>query len=355
MKTKTRSIIVATLVAAGCTMLLFLWWSRPADDARPSIDLAGSKDDPAASQPGSAEPQSNSSPLPAQTQTVVAEGVPAPPPDEAAFHKLFAEGTAAYLAQNVRPISFYGLVVDETNAPVAAADVVFTEIYSGQPAPMKTDTTGHFALSGGSGRYMGIEVSKPGYYGTKTSRQSFDYSPLGGNFQPDASNPIVFELRKRGMGVELVTSQYGVNSHLGVSAPKDGTPVWLDFFNRKVGDVGQMQISKLTPVWDRTDRRPHEWRLTLSIPDGGFVELTDDEFPFSPPEMGYRPVLDFHYQPTDTNWNDTIKGQYYIAFGKPRRYGRVKIEAWSLGGVRLEYVVNPDGRPYLEPKEVIIE
>ncbi|HAV62379.1 MAG TPA: hypothetical protein DCY13_08455 [Verrucomicrobiales bacterium] len=184
----------------------------------------------------------------------------------------------------------------------------------------------------------------------------FRYAPEDGNFKADPNNPVIFRLRERGPGAELVTSQYGVKRNFDFGLPKDGSPMWIDFFERKIGPAGQMQVSKLTPERIRGGPRDaKEWRFTLSIPDGGFVEVVDDQFPFYPPETGYQPVLDFHYPTDREGWTDTIKRQYYIAFGNPRRYGRIKIDTGMYWGIRLEYVVNPDGRPYLEPMEVVIE
>lgn len=61
---------------------------------------------------------------------------------------------------------------------------------------------------------------------------------------PDPNNPVIFHFRKKGEGVDLITSQYGVQPYLGVSAPRDGSPVRVDFFDRKVGQGGQLEISQ---------------------------------------------------------------------------------------------------------------
>ena len=255
------------------------------------------------------------------------------------------------------PIEFYGKVIDDEGAPVVGAEAHVSWAISpvrNEPSTgvKMTDATGFFAITDVRGRSLSVVIYKRGFYFPRGQATSFGYAPEEGNFKADRNNPVVYRLQKRGPGVELVTSQYGVNAHLGISSPKDGVPVWVDFFERKTGGRGQMQVCKLTPPRS-PDGVPmaKEWRLTLSIPDGGFVELTGDEFPFYPPETGYQPMLDFHYQPTETNWADSIKRQYYVAFGNPRRYGRIEVNATATGGVRLEYAINPDGSRYLEPKE----
>jgi hypothetical protein len=255
------------------------------------------------------------------------------------------------------PIEFYGKVVDQDENPVHGADVHFSWAKPppheyGNKAATQSGTDGRFELKNAVGRTLTVRVAKNGYYFPDGQRIGFNYAPEEENFKADPNNPVIFRLRKKGPGVAVITSQYGVNSHLGISAPDDGTPVWVDFFERKIGSSGQLQVSKLTPPRS-PDGVPSvkEWRLTLSIPDGGFVEVVDDEFPFYPPETGYQPVLDFHYPTDRKDWVNRVNGQYYIAFGNPRRYGRIKFETAVTRGIRLEYVVNPDGSPYLEPKE----
>lgn len=217
----------------------------------------------------------------------------------------------------------------------------------------RTDANGLFELTGAVGRNLAVDIHKPGYYFSRRQNNTiFGCSPEEGNFQADRASPVIFRLRKKGPGVELVTSQFGMSPHFGFHPPDDGTAVMLDFFNRKTGGLGQMQVSKLTPPRSPDGvPRPKEWRLTLTIPDGGFIKAEEKEFLFYPPKTGYQSMLDFHYPADREGWTDHIEGQYYITFGNPRRYGRIKVEAWSVGGIRLQYAINPDGRPYLEPKE----
>ena len=222
---------------------------------------------------------------------------------------------ADYLARHTRAMHFYGLVVDDNSRPIKGAVAQFSKTQTGETPPRQTDAAGRFELSGVSGRYLNVDVSKSGYYPTSSSRQSFDFSPAGGNFQADSSNPVVFRLRQRGPGVELITSQRGVNPDFGFSPPRDASPVWVDFLGRKVAGIGQMEVCKTTLSWDG-NHAPKEWWMRLAIPDGGFVRH-DDEFPFTAPAAGYEPVLEFHFRPGDTNWTDAFKGQYYVAFGTP--------------------------------------
>jgi hypothetical protein len=248
------------------------------------------------------------------------------------------------------PIRFCGKVVDENTVPIPGTEVhlSWTDTSPGgrSQTNLRTDTNGLFVLSGVTGRVLSVDVSKPGYYASKRGESYFDY---GSRYVPEPNAPIVFQLRKRGRGADLITSQYGVFPELEFSMPRDGAPVRVDFLNRKVGDTGQLELSAVKPPrWERTEKP--EWSLRMSIPDGGFVEHAD-EFPFEAPQAGYQPNIELHYKVGETNWAETIRKKYYVAFGEPRRYGRITVDTGIYMGMNLGYAINPDGSRDLEPKE----
>ena len=108
------------------------------------------------------------------------------------------------------PITFHGRVIDQNTNPVPDAKIHFawTDLSPNGTSETNTqsDVNGLFALSGVTGRGLSVYVSKPGYYLSKRSPTSFDY---GDGYQPDG-NPVEFILRKQGLGVDLITSRYGV-------------------------------------------------------------------------------------------------------------------------------------------------
>jgi len=260
------------------------------------------------------------------------------------------KGMEEYLRANVGPIEFYGKVVDEAMRPIGDAEVQFSE--TSPPAPTtKSGSDGRFSLAGVSGRYLDVKVSKPGYYASKQNRSWFDFSATFGspNATREPSQPVIFQLRSKGTGTELITSKYGVFPELEFSMPGNGSPVRIDFFARKVGNTGQLELSSFKPPTEQV-KSAAEWSFRLSIPDGGIVEHSD-EFPFEAPESGYKPTIDFHFKRGETNWMEVIRKEFYIAFGQPRKYGRLKLQTGIDRGVYLGYAINPDGSRYLEPKE----
>ena len=211
-----------------------------------------------------------------------------------------------------------------------------------------SDVAGSFELEGVTDWNLHFSLEKEGYYVSQRDTQFYFQFTLESG-QPDPNNPAIFHLHKKGPGTELVTSQYGVKRTLGVQAAIDGTPVHVDPLTRRVGQSGPLEISQVKPnpaQW----KNASEWTFRLAIPDGGFVEH-NDEFPFEAPVSGYQPLIEFHFKKGVSNWTDMLRKQYYIAFGQPRKYGRIVIEtSIELGGARLEYAINPDGSRYLEPK-----
>lgn len=255
-----------------------------------------------------------------------------------------------------RPIEFYGKVVDENDKPVEGAGIAFSWTYYHPEGSFATNTlsngNGRFALKGVVGADLSVYVGKLGYYPVRSRNQdNFSYISLPGDqpFSPNPNDPIVFHLRKRGPGTDLITSQNGVSPKLEVLAPRDGKAVHVDLMERKVSPDGQLEIAQTKPEYLQA-KVATEWSFRMAIPDGGFVE-DSDEFPFEAPESGYAPAVEFQFTAGQTNWTTSLKKTYYIAFGQPRCYGLLTVEtAIGWGGARLQYVANPDGSRYLEPK-----
>ena len=254
-----------------------------------------------------------------------------------------------------QPINFYGRVVDESNAVVSGASVHFTwndlSPKGTSDANTVSDGNGGFSLADQRGKRLYVEVSKNGYYSSGNSQgAAFEYAnPGDGLFTPDSGNPVVFHLRKKGVGVDLITSQSGIITDFPIHIPRDGTPVKVDFIHRSSGDQGQMQITEFKPDF-KDWKQATNWLFRVVIPDGGFVE-ENDEFPFEAPENGYQPALEFNFQKGQADWATDIHKDYYIKFGNPPLYGRLHIETGiDYGGATLKYAINPDGSRNLEPK-----
>ena len=272
---------------------------------------------------------------------------------EPSQQQITSPGSAAeaWSEQVHQPISFYGMVVDENEAAVSGANIRFIWThYVSQEATYETnalsDGNGMFSLQGVVGATLTVDVTKQGYYPVKSSNPtSFSYSQTFGShpFQPDPNRPVVFHLRKKGTGVDLISST------LNVKIPRDGTPVNVDFLNKSFGASGQSQVSQLKPPYESW-KTATAWSFRMTIPGGGFVE-EDDEFPFEAPDGGYQSTIEFDFKINQPDWKTNVRKSYYFVFGNPPCYGHLDIEndiRWS--GARITYAVNPDGSRNLEPK-----
>ena len=149
--------------------------------------------------------------------------------------------------------------------------------------------------------------------------RTYEYAnPADGLFTPDPNSPVVFHLRRKGIGANLITSQYGVKNYLGVTGPLDGTPVRVDLLARKSGGQdGSLILSQTKPAYQDW-KQATAWSFRMEIPDGGFVE-ENDEFPFEAPESGYQSLILFEFQNGQTNWTTSLSKDFYVKFGKPPR------------------------------------
>ena len=253
------------------------------------------------------------------------------------------------------PIEFYGKVVDENEQPVAGAAVQFhwtetpTEARDekpGETSSASSDASGLFALHGAKGPSLSVEVSKDGYYTSRTNPWSFFYT-LNGHFSPDALNPIIFHLRKKGEGVSLVLADFPTFAHI-VQLHHDGTPVELDLFNGKAASSGGGQIK--LELWRDVsvpNAQIFNWKCQISAPDGGIVQC-NDEFGFQAPESGYQPSFVVDMPVTNQNWQTEMRTSFYIKTSN-NDYGRVDFYLLAYNGVyTLHSAINPTGSRNLE-------
>ncbi|MBI3881608.1 MAG: carboxypeptidase regulatory-like domain-containing protein [Verrucomicrobia bacterium] len=264
-----------------------------------------------------------------------------------------------FIAPNIipqKPINFWGKVLDENGEAVSGARAHFKVIGASTNQPAETDDlsdgSGSFSLKGRMGVQLTVDVSKSGYYESRSNRQVnfFWYSHQNsGEFNPEPNKPVIYHLHKIGQGTDLITSQYGIARELSVATSDDGTPVFVDLLTRKAGSTGHLEINR-TKTPNGNWKQVSEWSFQLRVPDGGLIEH-HDEFPFHPPEQGYQPSVDFKFSRDTTNYVTHFEKSYYIAFGNPRRYGHIHVQTSLFGQTRLEYAINPDGSRYLEGRK----
>ena len=255
------------------------------------------------------------------------------------------------LADWQRPIEFYGKVVDENTNPVAGAKVVFkwaeTPSKEGnRTANTESDSEGLFSLRGQHGPSLEIWVSKDVYYASHRGQKGVSY--LHGDFSPDPLNPVIFLLRKKGVGESLVGSDFPGFVHIA-QLHHDGTPVELDLYKGTQVSAGNDQLK--LEFWrdiSNMSKQPFDWKLQISAPGGGLI-ATDEEFAFLAPESGYQPSVVIDMPATNQVWQGELRTKYYIQL-PGGKYGRIDFYLLPYNGVfTVQSAINPTGSRNLEP------
>ncbi len=254
------------------------------------------------------------------------------------------------LADWQRPIDFYGKVVDENTNPVAGANVTFkwTETPSedgNRTANAQSDAEGLFSLNGQHGPSLEVFVSKEGYYASQRGQKGVSY--LHGDFSPDPQNPVIFNLRKKGVGENLI----GVKQNYRVA--RDGTPLGVDLTTGKstTGGSGDLVVQCWTEDQGKPSSAKYDWRCVVTIPGGGLV-LSDEEFPFLAPENGYALTNQIAMPADSPHWTSDVDLKFYYRLADGR-YGRM-IFSMIAGGdhfCMIDSVLNPSGSRDLEPTQ----
>lgn len=236
------------------------------------------------------------------------------------------------------PINFWGRVVDESNNVVFGANVHFVwndlSANGTSDADTKSDGNGFFSLLGRRGKGMTVTVSKDGYYDTSSSRQSFEYAQPESRFIPDPNRPVVFYLRKKHGGAELVSTNAEITLAVGkvISFPLNAQTT--------------LQIELLTnaPMWQK------QWATHVSVINGG-IQPAIEEFPFEAPPEGYESELELNLDtPKPPAWMNLYQGgEFYIKTANG--YGRLELKMISgKNFMEISFLLNPSGSTNLESK-----
>jgi hypothetical protein len=252
------------------------------------------------------------------------------------------------------PIEFYGIVVDESNNPVADVQVDFS---CNDMSPTGTsnyhavsDENGFFSLKNVTGKLLVITgIAKSGYYTSRNDNNSFEYGDAHitsiGN-----PNPIVFHLRKKGEGANLIEKKFPLGIGQIWQLRHDGTPIELDLLNgsQNISGNGQLKLEFWRDISDKHAQK-FDWKLQVTMLNGGFIG-TDEEFPFNAPENGYQSPIVMDMSTNNPNWQGNVNTNYYFQL-PDGKYGRMDFQFLPYNGVfTIHSYVNPTGSRDLESK-----
>lgn len=250
------------------------------------------------------------------------------------------------------PIEFYGIVEDESNNMVAGAKIDFecndlsaegTSFYQ-----THSDANGAFSIKNITGKLLRVTVSKAGYYSYQPNGGFFYYAGQNQNFVPDSGNPVIFHLREKGNGTNLI------HYDRSFSLLRDGTPILIDLPSGRVASSSQnaLQVEGWTYDSQKKEGSKYDWKCLISVPGGG-LQTNDEQFPFLAPESDYVSEDVINMPVTNSvPWSYIVHRNYYVhtADGK---YGRMAFTMVAGGGnfCEINLYFNPSGSPNLEPAQ----
>ena len=247
------------------------------------------------------------------------------------------------------PIEFYGKVVDESTNPIpdAQVDFVWNDLSAEGTSRDHTtsDASGSFSLTGIKGKAMTVKVGKEGYYAYQPVGLAFNYAGENHNFVPDAANPVIFRLKKKGIAEPLI------HFDKGFSVPKDGAPVEIDLTTGRQtsSSPNAIKVECWTHDTEKKSGWEFDWKCRVSIP-GGELQSYNEMFPFLAPEGGYVPAdeIDMTVK-ADTPWTQDVQRNYFVRTAGGA-FGRLTFRMIAHGDhfCRIDSYFNPSGSRSLE-------
>jgi hypothetical protein len=257
-------------------------------------------------------------------------------------------------------IRFWGRVIDQDDKPLDGVKIKGHVAHGYMAVPgyisEKSDQfevlsreDGNFTIEGLTGSVLEIaEVSKEGYEPSPANRWSFAYydSSPSSIFKPDPNAPVILRMWRKSGAARLIYADkfYGI--------VPDGRIYGIDMLKgQKVeGGSGDFKVQ----IWRPTQINPqtkYNWSFVIEGVDGGVIE-SSDEFMYQAPESGYQPRYEYTMNPTDANWQEMVRKNFYVKSRSGQVYGRMNVEVRSSyqdkAVFSVKYFANPEGSRNLE-------
>jgi hypothetical protein len=247
------------------------------------------------------------------------------------------------------PIEFYGRVLDQHDQPVPEAKVTLGWTASGgsKSGSVRSDANGYFEFTGERGKYLDVDVSKPGYVGGKQARKGFEYAAF---FEfdfhvPDAMRPVIFRLWKLGDSEPMYL--WNMCADVGI----DSRPIWISARTGKAGTAGDLSISVWRSIEEAKSQTEYDFRITLRAAPGGGIVQTKDDLMYLAPETGWASeiVISRHVGPP---WYGSVEEPRIYLRTPDGKFAAMKIEVAQFtapgAGIQTTGYMNPSGSRNLE-------
>ncbi len=267
----------------------------------------------------------------------------------------------AFLSVIFTPVTFYGIVLDQDGKPIPDADVhvsVNNKIGGGgSKLSYQSDKDGKFTVRT-HGMSIYVTVLKAGFYcypnydkaAGHTGRISGDGFDYGDNFgrgihKPDKSDPVIFSLYRPTRASETI--RIGRKTR---RIPRDGTAMNCPLEARNA-DTGKFITLR---CWTRDKdkkadesnfNRKFDWRMEITVPDGGSLQPRFDDYDFTAPESGYASIqtIEMPASLPEREWKSDVTRKYWVKFGDGT-YGSVIVDMIAGGDhfALIQGVLNPN-------------
>ncbi len=283
------------------------------------------------------------------------------------------------------PVEFYGKVLDQYGEPVVGAriplelladsETVLKKLLSGinnmgilineENFVTYSDNEGKFSVHDRRGTSLRVvSIEKEGYLADKKG-DIINFRPTRTRrHQPDAQNPKVYQLWKKGKPEPLLRI-HGISERIKAENNRAGDKHFITMkkFDRRAkaykdDTLFSSPIFYIQGVSEKVSevREPpgtpkgRNWWIEIGFVDGG-LQVTNDLFPYLAPETGYEQALRYEAKRGDPDWDYEVEQQIY--FKHAGNYGTCKLKLGALdGGIRAECYrayINPNGSRNLEP------
>jgi hypothetical protein len=252
---------------------------------------------------------------------------------------------------------FYGKVVDQYGKPVEGADVMVhidLIMRNGGTRVTQTDANGFFQFTGIRGESLSITPSKVGY---QIDQAHLGLKGLNGPETTPNKREIYTMWKLKGAEPMIhgkITSQKII---------PDGRPFTIDFVKSQIAqgsnELGDIAVQIQAPL-EVKPRQQFDWSFTMTAIDGGFIEVTNNDYLYEAPENGYQPkyvmtryatnVLSYATWPlyhTDRTFffksrGGQVYGHFHINDLEPNYRNR------GTAFLEIEFFANPAGSRNLE-------
>lgn len=257
-------------------------------------------------------------------------------------------------------ISFWGVLIDDSNSPIPDADIRFgwTDLSPAGSSELKvhSDENGKFSLTSKTGKRLVVSTQRSGFRDCGEGSISFEYADPSDRayHRPDSNRPVLFRLIRKGPPESLVHR----DRIQEFRAAEDPGTLAFDLLGQREVPQGDPSVDLIVrtshgPVRGAGLERWFDWTVEVSVPDGGIQ--TGSECPPAAPEDGYQPQLAFKGKVEGRNTLSGISEWFFVKSRGGRLYSRVhlKVAALPNGGGNakaslLEYSTNPSGSRNLE-------